>query len=88
MIARVAAVQVAPERVDEVVRRYRTLVRPVHEGLEGLRNHYVIVDRQSGQMKFIGLWASNESVDAARAELEPARRRLWDESVEKPTLEV
>ena len=54
MIVRMASVQVAPERIDEIVGRYREIVRPVHQRSEGLRDHYVLVDRQSGQMRLIG----------------------------------
>jgi heme-degrading monooxygenase HmoA len=49
MIVRIASVQVAPERIDEIVGRYRETVRPIHEHSDGLRNHYVLVDRQSGR---------------------------------------
>ena len=41
MIVRMASVQLAPERIDEILRRYREIVRPVHQRSEGLRNHYV-----------------------------------------------
>ena len=45
MIVRMASVRVAPERIDEIVGRYRQIVRPVHQRLAGLRNHYVLVDK-------------------------------------------
>jgi hypothetical protein len=51
MIVRIASVQVAPERIDEIVGRYRETVRPIHQHSDGLRNHYVLVNRQSGQMR-------------------------------------
>jgi len=31
MIVRIASVQVAPERIDEIVSRYRETVRPIHQ---------------------------------------------------------
>jgi hypothetical protein len=49
MIVRIASVQVASERIDEIVGRYRETVRPIHQHSDGLRNHYVLVDRQSGR---------------------------------------
>jgi hypothetical protein len=55
MIVCISNVQVASERIDAIVRRYRETVRPIHQHLEGLRNHYVLVDRHSGQMRMIGL---------------------------------
>ena len=88
MIARIASVQVPPERIDEIVSRYRETVRPVHQHSEGLRNHYFLVDRHSGQMRIMGLWDSQEALLAAMPALEPARERLWSEFQETPTLEA
>jgi heme-degrading monooxygenase HmoA len=88
MIVRIANVQVAPERIDEVVSRYREAVRNIHQQSEGLRNHYVLVDRQSGQMRLIGIWDSQEALEAALPTLEPARERLWSQFEETPTLEA
>ena len=88
MIVRRASVQVAPERIDEIVNRYRKTVRPIHWESEGLLNHYVLVDRHSGQMRIIGFWDSPEALEAAIPTLEPARERLWNEFQETPTLEA
>ena len=88
MMVRMASVQVAPERIDEIVDRYRETVRPVHQRSEGLLNHYVLVDRRSGQMRIIGFWDSQEALEAAMPTLEPARERLWSEFQETPTLEA
>jgi quinol monooxygenase YgiN len=88
MMVRMASVRVAPQRIDEIVGRYREIVRPVHQRSEGLRNHYLLVDRQSGQMRLIGLWDSQEALERALPTLEPARQRLWKEFGEDPTLEA
>jgi heme-degrading monooxygenase HmoA len=88
MIVRMASVQVAPERIDEIVDRYRETVRPIHQRSEGLLNHYVLVDQRSGQMRIIGFWDSQEALEAAIPTLEPARERLWNEFQEMPTLEA
>ena len=88
MIVRMASVQVEPERIEEIVSRYRETVRPIHQRSEGLRNHYFLVERQSGQIRIIGLWDSPEALEAALATLEPARARLWEEFGEDPTLEA
>jgi len=88
MIVRMASVRVEPERIDEIVGRYRETVRPIHQSSEGLRNHYFLVDRQSGQLRIIGLWDSKEALEAALPTLEPARARLWEEFGEDPTLEA
>ena len=88
VIVRIASVQVPPERIDEIVSRYRETVRPIHQQLEGLRNHFVIVDQHSGRMRFIGLWDSPEALEAALPTLEPARERLWSEFEETPSLDA
>jgi quinol monooxygenase YgiN len=88
MIARIASVQVAPERIDEIVSRYRETVRPIHQQSEGLRNHYVLVDKHSGQIRIIGFWDSREALEAAIPMVGPARERLWNEFQETPTLEA
>ena len=88
MIVRMASVRAAPQRIEEIVGRYREIVRPVHQRSEGLLNHYVLVDRQSGQMRLIGLWDSPEALEAALPTLEPAREQLWEEFGEDPTLEA
>jgi quinol monooxygenase YgiN len=87
MIVRMARVQVAPERIDEIVSHYRETVRPIHQQSEGLRNHYVLVDRNNGQMRLIGFWDSQEALEAALPTLEPARERLWSGFEETPTIE-
>ena len=74
--------------VDEIVGRYRETLRPVHQRSEGLRNHYVLVDRQSGRMRLIGFWDSREALEAAIPTLEPALERLWSGFEETPTLEA
>ena len=88
MIVRMASVRVAPQQMDEIVDRYRETVRPIHRNAEGLLNHYVLVDRDSGQMRIIGFWDSPEALEAAIPTLEPARERLWDEFGEAPILEA
>jgi heme-degrading monooxygenase HmoA len=88
MIVRIASVHVAPERIDDVVSRYRETVRPIHQHSEGLLNHYFLVNRHSGQMRIIGFWDSPEALEAAIPTLEPARERLWSEFQETPTLEA
>lgn len=54
MIVRIASVQVAPERIDEMISHYRETLRPVHEQCQGLRHHYWLVDRYNGHVKIVG----------------------------------
>ncbi len=88
MIARTLRVDVGPDGIDPVLEAYREDVRPVHERAAGLRHHYVLVDRESGRIDFIGIWESPEAVAAVAAELEPARERLWARLGRDPVLGI
>ncbi len=88
MIVRIASVQVAPERIDEMISNYRENLRPIHEQCQGLRHHYWLVDRQKGDVKIVGFWDSQEALDAAKPTLDPARERYWESYQEIPTLEA
>ncbi len=50
MIARVLRVEVGAGRVDAVIAAYRDKVRPIHQSAAGLHSHYVLADRESGQI--------------------------------------
>jgi len=78
MIVRIASVQVAPERIDEMISHYRETLRPVHEQCQGLRHHYWLVDRYNEHVKIVGYWNSHEALDTAKPVLEPARERYWE----------
>lgn len=88
MIARTLVVEIAPDRIDEVVETYRSIVRPIHERAAGLLAHYVLVDRENGRIQIVGVWDSPASVAAIADELEPARQRLWDAFGESPALAI
>ena len=88
MIVRIASVQVASERIDEMISHYRETLRPVHEQCQGLRHHYWLVDRYNGHVKIVGFWDSQEALDTAKPVLEPARERYWEAYQETPTLEA
>lgn len=88
MIARVLRVEVPVDRIDAVIEAYREDVRPIHERAAGLRQHYVLVDRERGQIEIIGVWASSEDVRRIAPGLEPARGRLWAQFGTNPPLEI
>jgi hypothetical protein len=85
MIVRIASVQVAPERIDEMISHYRETLRPVHEQCQGLKQHYWLVDSYNGHVKIVGFW---DALDTAKPALEPARERYWEAYQETPTLEA
>jgi hypothetical protein len=88
MIARVLRVELAADRVDAVLRAYREYVRPIHAEAVGLRQHYVLVDQETGRVEIIGIWESSEAIAAIGPRLEPARERLWSAFGCNPPLEV
>jgi hypothetical protein len=88
LIARVLRVQVPPDRVAAVLDAYREDVRPIHVQAAGLRQHYVLVARQTGSIQIIGVWDSADDVANVAPLLEPARRRLWDQFGTNPPLEI
>ena len=79
MVARIESLQAAPERIDEMISRYRKSLRHMHLQTQGLMHQYWLVDRHSGQIKIIGFWESQEYMEAAIPTLEAARARLWSE---------
>ena len=88
MIARVLRVDVPVDRIDAVLNAYREDVRPIHVRAGGLRQHYLLVDRETGRIEIIGVWDSPNDVARIAAELEPARQRLWAQFGADPPLEV
>jgi quinol monooxygenase YgiN len=86
VIARTVSVDVGPERIGEVLDAYRDAVRPIHERASGLEAHVVLADRDAGRLLFIGIWRSEGAVADVAAELEPARKRLWDAFGRSPDL--
>jgi hypothetical protein len=88
VIARVLRVEVLPQQIDAVVEAYREHVRPVHAQADGLRQHYVLIDHETGRIEIIGLWESAQALAAVGPTLEPARRRLWSEFGTNPSLEL
>lgn len=88
MIARTLRVQVPVDTIDGILEAYREDVRPIHARAAGLRQHYVLVDRQSGWIEIIGVWDSAGDLARIAGELEPARRRLWERFGTNPPVAV
>jgi hypothetical protein len=75
MIVRMASVRVEPERIDEIVGRYRETVRPIHQSFEGLRNHYFLIDNLSCLLKALNREGQKEADDL---QLKALRRNRMD----------
>ena len=88
MIARTLHVRVSPHRIDSILEAYREDVRPIHDRAQGLLQHYVLVDRESGDIEIVGIWDSAEAVVRIAPQLEPARARLWERFGQDPPVAV
>lgn len=87
MVARVLHVDVDPQRVVAIIDAYQANVRPIHASASGLRQHYVLVDREAGRIEIIGVLDSAEAISAIAPELEPARAALWAAFGQDPPLQ-
>jgi len=65
MIARIISSQVAPEKIDEFARWWQDATGGLKGQVEGLQSSYLLVDRQSGTGRVVGLWESQEAMEAA-----------------------
>jgi heme-degrading monooxygenase HmoA len=88
VIARVLRVQVPTAQIETVVEAYVEDVRPIHARAAGLRQHYVLVDRETGLIEIVGIWDSADAIARIAPELEPARQRLWESFGSNPPLEI
>jgi heme-degrading monooxygenase HmoA len=67
MYARMTTLQVAPEQLDEVGRRFQMDAMPALEKIEGFRGLYIMADRASGKVIGIGLWETEAAMEASSA---------------------
>jgi quinol monooxygenase YgiN len=88
LIARILTVDVDADRLDDVVRTYRDVVRPIHARADGLLTHLVLADRTAGRMIIIGVWSSPTALTQVADELEPARERLWAAFDRRPEVQT
>jgi hypothetical protein len=88
MIVRIASVQVAPERIDEMIRHHRETLRPVHEQCQGLRHHYWLVDRYNGHVEDSWLLGFSGGSGYGEAGTRTGSRAISGAYQETPTLEA
>ncbi len=65
MVARITSAQVSPERLDDFARWWQDTVGSAKGQIEGLQAAYLLADRQSGAVRGVGLWESQEALKAA-----------------------
>ena len=75
MVARVTSVQVSPERIDEFARWWQEMIDSAKGQLQGFQAAYLLVDRQSGAVRGVGLWESQEAVSAAESAIQERLRQ-------------
>ncbi|MEE9399488.1 MAG: antibiotic biosynthesis monooxygenase [Dehalococcoidales bacterium] len=64
MFARVTAIQVKTDRVDEAIKIYAEYVTPARKTQKGSRGAYLLTDRKTGKGMAITLWDSEEDAIA------------------------
>ncbi len=72
MIARVTSAQASPETIDEFARWWQDTVGGLKWQVQGLQAAYLLADRQSGTGRVVGLWESQEALEAAEPRIQEA----------------
>ncbi len=62
MFARVVTSQTKPEKVEEMIRGFREIVLPEKNKQKGLKQAYMLVNRQTGKSIAISLWENEQAV--------------------------
>jgi len=90
MFARVTISQGEPEQIEAGIRNYREHVGPAAKKMAGFKGSYLLVDRKSGKMLGLALWATEENLQAsakAAAELRAGVLRA-SAAIKPPTVEI
>ncbi len=77
MFARLTITRISPDRVDELVKRYKESVIPAAKQQKGYKGAQVLMDRKTGNGMAITFWESEE--DAVANE----KNRYYQEQVAK-----
>jgi hypothetical protein len=67
MYARIITVRVAPERLDEAIQLWHAAVAPSVRQQPGFRNARFFVERATGRITSMGLWATEADLLASVA---------------------
>ncbi len=65
MVARITSTQVSPERIDEFAGWWQGRAGDAKAQVQGFQAAYLLADRQSGAVRGVGLWESQEALEAA-----------------------
>lgn len=75
MHARVTALQMDPERIDQAVADLEEQDIPEFEKADGFKGFTVLVDRSAGKVVGTSYWSSKETMDASEELGQGARER-------------
>jgi hypothetical protein len=62
MLARVAMIQGKPEKVDDVTRYFREQVLTAAKKINGVKEGYMMVNRQTGNIVGMVIWENQQSI--------------------------
>jgi hypothetical protein len=62
MLARVTMMQGKPEKLDEVIRYFRETVLPSAKKINGFKEGYMFVNRQTGRVTGMTIWESQPGI--------------------------
>ena len=62
MYARVTTVEAPSDKIDDATRHIREQVLPQLQKMDGFRGFVVLSDRQSGKVRAVGFWESEEAL--------------------------
>jgi heme-degrading monooxygenase HmoA len=92
MLARVVAIQVKPEKMDECIRIFKDVNAPSIAARPGFDHGHWWVDRTSGQAMSVTFWENEADEEASRANIprliEGMSHVLASEEVYQETFEV
>lgn len=71
MLARFNWRQIETNQLDQVLEKYRSTIVPDRLSKQGNEGAFVFVDRQSGKLLAVSLWATEQDMKAAMSSIPP-----------------
>jgi heme-degrading monooxygenase HmoA len=75
MFARVSTIEGNLERLDDSIRDYQSQTIPTLRNVQGFKDAYLLVDRNSGRTISITMWETRESLQSSTATANTLRAR-------------
>lgn len=78
MFARVTVAEVETSKIEDGIRNFEAEIVPTAKSVDGYRAAYLFVDRDSGKVMGITLWASEDDRSRADGALRDVRARTLE----------